>query len=143
MTTSRQTKAVVASAILAPSSDADEGLLVPRPRSGSSTRPSAGGIEDNSFHHTISADGGRGLAASHTYGNQTKLTPEQHAPLVKHAPTVLKELKPLVAMPPPSDAATHSRLTKHVYSRLGRNLLFEARPAVRNTRVFLCKRRAS
>lgn len=42
----------------------------------------------------------------------------------------LKALTPLVAMPPPSTAAVYNRLEKQNYSRLGRNLLFEARPAV-------------
>lgn len=43
---------------------------------------------------------------------------------------IAKELAPLVAMPPPSAATTTNRLSKQTYSRLGRNLLFEARPAV-------------
>lgn len=132
MTTVEQPEVVVASAILAPSSDADEGLPGPRSGSRSSTRPSAGGIEENSYDDIISAGDGRDLAASIIYKDQVKLNSEQHAPMTKHPPIVVKELKPLVAMPPPSDAVTQSRLTKHAYSRLGRNLLFEARPAVRN-----------
>lgn len=43
-----------------------------------------------------------------------------------------KELAPLVAMPPTSKAAVTNRLSKQTYSRLGRNVLFEAKPAVRN-----------
>lgn len=43
-----------------------------------------------------------------------------------------KELPPLVAMPPTSKAALTNRLSKQTYSRLGRNVLFEAKPAVRN-----------
>lgn len=45
--------------------------------------------------------------------------------------STMNELAPLVAMPPPSVAAVTNRLSKQTYSRLGRNLLFEARPAVR------------
>lgn len=45
--------------------------------------------------------------------------------------TTMKDLAPLVAMPPPSIAAVTNRLSNQTYSRLGRNLLFEARPAVR------------
>lgn len=44
---------------------------------------------------------------------------------------IVKPLTPLVAMPPPSDAVVNSTLSRQNYSRLGRNLLFEARPAVR------------
>lgn len=131
MTTVEQPEATAASAILAPSSDADEGLHLPRPGSRSSTRPSAGGTEENNYDDIMSVSGGRDLPASHTYEGPTKLTPQQNSPMIKHAPIVVKELSPLVAMPPPSEAATHNRLAKHVYSRLGRNLLFEARPAVR------------
>lgn len=42
-----------------------------------------------------------------------------------------KELPPLVAMPPTSKAAVTNSLSKQTYSRLGRNILFEAKPAVR------------
>eukprot|EP00903_Cladosiphon_okamuranus_P011978 g11249.t1 len=123
--------------VLAPSSDADEGLL--RQGSRSSTRPpsSAYGIEDKHIEHgVVGADAGRDLSTSLTSSSSrkdpTELSSQQKkAPEGKHAsPTVYKELGPLVAMPPPCDAAVHSRLAKHGYSRLGRNLLFEARPAV-------------
>lgn len=139
--TSVESEAVAESAIFAPSSDADEGLPARRSGSRSSTRPSAAGTEENSNDGIMGTGGGRALAASLTYQDQIKLTPEQDAPMTKHAPIVVKELKPLVAMPPPSDAAIHSTLTKHAYSRLGRNLLFEARPSVRNTRVKRCTHR--
>lgn len=46
-------------------------------------------------------------------------------------PAGVKPLAPLVAMPPQSIAAVTNRLSNQAYSRLGRNLLFEARPAVR------------
>lgn len=42
----------------------------------------------------------------------------------------VRELNPLVAMPPPSTAAVTNRLSKQAYNRLGRNTLFEAQPAV-------------
>lgn len=125
-------------AVLAPSSDADEGLL--RQESGSSTRlpPSGHSIEDNRSDDDFVDDaGGRDLSTSLTLSSSCKDPVEfslqqKKASATKHAnPTVYKELTPLVAMPPPSDAAVHSRLAKHSYSRLGRNLLFEARPAVR------------
>lgn len=137
MTTVEQPGSVAASAILAPSSDADEGLRGPRSGSRSSTRPSAGGIEENSYDDIMSAGDCRGLAASVINDDRTKITSEQHAPMTKYSLIEVKQLKPLVAMPPPSDAATQSRLAKHAYSRLGRNLLFEARPAVRNKHLLM------
>lgn len=118
-------------AVLAPSSDAAEGL--PRPGSRSNTRSSSShGIEGNSSGNIVD-DGaaGRDLSTSLTCNDPTELFSQQNASTTKHDPIVYKELTPLVAMPPPSDAAVHSRLSKHGYSRLGRNLLFEARPAVR------------
>lgn len=45
---------------------------------------------------------------------------------------VMKELMPISAMLPPSEAAVCNRLTKQNYSRLGRNNIFEVRPAVSN-----------
>lgn len=118
-------------AILAPSSDADEGLL--RPGSRSSTRPpsSGHGIQDDITDAIVGGDAGKHLSTSLTCKDPTEPSSRQRSPATRHVPVVYKELKPLVAMPPPSDAAVHSRLGKHSYSRLGRNLLFEARPAVR------------
>lgn len=51
---------------------------------------------------------------------------------------MLKELTPISAMPPPSEAAVCNRLTKKNYSRLGRNNIFEVRPAVRNNCFHRC-----
>lgn len=45
----------------------------------------------------------------------------------------LKELTPISSMPSPSESAVCNRLAKQNYSRLGRNNIFEVRPAVRNT----------
>lgn len=112
-------------AVLAPSSDAGED----RPRSGSTSRtvpPSSQYIEEND-----GGAGGRDLSTSLPFKDPTESPSQPKASTAKHGPIVYKELTPLVAMPPPSDAAVHSRLAKHGYSRLGRNLLFEARPAVR------------
>ena len=67
--------------------------------------------------------------------SKTKSTAELKAPIL--APKgctagMWKELRPLVAIPPTSEAAVTNRLLKQTYSRLGRNLLFEAKPAVGN-----------
>lgn len=92
--------------IMAPSSDAEEGLL-------SVTAGDAGLAESNDT---------RAEPTAKTMGS---------ASLSKgHRTAGLKELLPLVAMPPPSEAAVTNRLSKQTYSRLGRNLLFEVRPAV-------------
>lgn len=114
--------------VLAPSSDAVEGHTR-RGSSDSTTRsPLADGIEKINNDGVRDA-GGRGLPTSpHMKDPAERGT--RGGPSTGHAP-IVKELAPLVAMPPPSDAAVHNRLARHSYSRLGRNLLFEARPAVR------------
>lgn len=114
--------------VLAPSSDAGEGLRYQG--STHSTIPSqlADGIEEAS-RRDAHGSGRRGLPTSTPIKEAGRDT--QGAGSNGHAPIVYKELAPLVAMPPPSDAAVHNRLARYSYSRLGRNLLFEARPAVR------------
>lgn len=110
--------------VLAPASDTDEGLQQhPGDR---------GSMEDVTNDEVLDDGACRDLSTSLTGKDSTAHPSRQkETPVKRHAPTVYNELTPLVAMPPPSDAAVQSRLTKHRYSRLGRNLLFEARPAVR------------
>lgn len=63
-------------------------------------------------------------------GPEESTTTITAAAYLKDLTPVMKPLMPLVAMPPPSEAAVNNRLSKQIYSRIGRNLLFEARPAV-------------
>lgn len=124
-------------AVLAPSSDADEGL--PRSGSRSSLRASSSHDIEGVIGDDIADDGsGQDRSISLTRKDSAATSPQQKASVTKHVPIIYKELTPLVAMPPPSDAAVHSRLTKHGYSRLGRNLLFEARPAVGGEGTMIC-----
>ncbi|CAM9368319.1 unnamed protein product [Ectocarpus fasciculatus] len=108
----------------APSSDADEGLPRPESRRSSAKSPRLNGADAVRRDTTTLPELPMAPPAD---GGQTVLLSQRN---LEQAPRVMKELAPLVAMPPPSDAAVHSRLAKHRYSRLGRNLLFEARPAV-------------
>ncbi|CAM9375864.1 unnamed protein product [Ectocarpus sp. 12 AP-2014] len=108
----------------APSSDADEGLPHAESRSSSTKSPRLKGADAVRRDSTTLPEI---PMAPPVDGGETGILSQGN---LEQAPRVMKELTPLVAMPPPSDAAVHSRLAKHRYSRLGRNLLFEARPAV-------------
>ncbi|CAN0008939.1 unnamed protein product [Ectocarpus sp. 6 AP-2014] len=108
----------------APSSDADEGLPRPESRSSSTKSPRLNGADAVRRDSTTLPEI---QMAPPVDGGETGLLSQRN---LEQVPRAMKELAPLVAMPPPSDAAVHSRLAKHRYSRLGRNLLFEARPAV-------------
>lgn len=110
---------------LTPSSDADEGLPLPGVSSGTPRQPS---VEIGQIKLGESDGVPESSTASAFEKKGTNLL--QGEELVRDH-NLYKELAPLVAMPPPSDAVAHSRLAKQSYSRLGRNLLFEARPAVR------------
>lgn len=111
--------------IPAPSSDADEGLHRPGV---TGSIPRVQSADDSQDTHGGSDGATESSTASPFEKTATDLVPGHG---FVRAPTHYKELAPLVAMLPPSDAVAHNRLAKQSYSRLGRNLLFEARPAVR------------
>lgn len=78
----------------------------------------------------IEEEGGGGGAPSSEGQDGSKTLQGDPTTPPNDATTAWKELTPLVAMPPPCQAAVNNRLSKQSYARLGRNLFFEARPAV-------------
>lgn len=102
--------------VLAPSSN-EERLI---PSTGEDRRGGQGhGDDDDQEESTVALPKGRDRGTS------------LDTPMV-----MLKELAPISAMLPPSEAVVCNRLTKKNYSRLGRNNIFEVRPAVRNNSFY-------